>query len=282
MKTALLALLALAALVVNTPAPAQLASGWSDSGLTAPQVTALGQALGQRNVPDAVQQHWMQQVQDLHAQGVPTDLVGARLLEGLAKNVPAPLINQALTTLSQDLVWAQKLVRAHRRSPGPGGAVPGSGQALAQLEAALRAGLSRADLEQVYGTTRVPVGRIAAIARLAADVVATPVAPSSVVAPLHEMLAQGFTTERINAVDGHFMAALAAGEPGPAAWARLLTSQGPAERNPLSTDLRRSLSAPGGAPFGGAGAEPMGGPGAMGRPGGAGGMPAMPMSPMGH
>jgi len=263
-------------LSLNTPVFAGQDTTWAGSGLPEAQVSALQQALRQHGIPRAVQQDWQQRADQLHAQGIPTDLLGARLLEGLAKNIPTPVIDRAVATLSHDLVWAQGMLVAHSVTLPRDTNNPELVQALAQMEGALRAGLSRSDLSHIYGTAPATLDQITAVARLGADVAGANVASSAVVTPLQDMLRARWTAARINRTDGPFMADLARGQSGPAVWAGIVASDLPRTTPSLSTELRRSLCGPG--------STPMGGPGSMGTTGpmgGAGSMPSMPMSPMG-
>lgn len=288
MKRAPLALvILLAASPMGLAAAAPSSVEWRDTGLPAGEEVALTQACAERDIPLPVQQHWVRLVRALHARAIPTDLMGARLLEGLTKEVPVPLLDQALATLSQDLSWAQGLILAHHPSRPPDSAYSRS---LAQMEAALRAGLSRTDLARIYGTAPLGTERMTALARLGADVAATQVSPAAVVTPLQQMVTEQWTAARINAVDARFMTALASGATGPTAWTRIVTSTAPEGAPPLSTEIRRSLPPAGAVPFNGnapmgGAASPMGGPagpaGGMAAPGGSG-MPGSPMMPMGH
>lgn len=123
----------------------------------------------QRGVHPAAVLEWHAAMVQAKKAGLPPGLMSDRISQGLAKGVPAERITQALDALHNNLVWAKQLIEAHVAKAEVREKPARLEQALQQIDAALRAGLARPQLEQIFDRTKLTLEQCTALARTAAD-----------------------------------------------------------------------------------------------------------------
>lgn len=156
---------------------------------------------------------WAQVLQQAAAAGVPLGLMVERLAQGLTKEVPAPLLEQGLLRLLDDLQWSRAVadrlvpraeVRSHPQRLE---------QALRNTEAALRAGLTRGDVEQILGLGPLTLGQIAALTRTAANLHGAGAGAATVRRLLEGVGAAGVQEDDLGRLDAELATSLAGGVP---------------------------------------------------------------------
>lgn len=197
--------------VAAEPSREQAAAMLRAAALPAGQAEAL---LGQaevRQLPPAQVAAWAENITRLHRAGVPTGLMAERILQGLAKGVPAARLEQALAALQENLLWARQVVDRHavqaeiRKQPAQ------LEEACRNLEAALRAGVARARLEQIFGKNPLALEQLAALARAAADLRSFGVEADTVARVLARAANVGMGARELAALEGKFAAGLTEG-----------------------------------------------------------------------
>jgi hypothetical protein len=138
-------------------------------------------------------------------------MAGERLLQGLAKDVAVDRIDTALARLEADVTWLRTLTerlaaRVELRSDAKGLA-----RALREMEAALRSGLERDELERVLGPGPLTLSQISALARAASSLRSAGADAATVQRVLGGLGTAGIRSEEIERLDARFAAALAKG-----------------------------------------------------------------------
>ena len=211
---------------------------------------------------------WRATMANAQQAGVPPVLLGERIGQGLAKGVPADRITQALGVLRNNLVWARQVIEAHvakaelREKPAP------LEQALRHTDAALRAGLERAQIEQIFDTTRLTLEQYTALARTAADLRGFGVEPAQMVRVLQPVGRAGLTVAELNRLERKFVQGHATGrtlldlltefEQG----MKAMRDSSRPDRDELRQEMKRDSTQDWrGAPSGGSPMQDMGSPG---------------------
>jgi len=167
----------------------------------------------ERKLSPAVVMEWTERMLRLQQAGVPAALMGERIVQGLIKGVPAPRLGQALETLQANLTWAKQAVDQHvpkaevRANPAQ------FEEACRNLDSALRAGLTRPQLEQIFGTEALTLQQMATLARVAADLHSWNAAPQATVRVLSEAARGGVPAKELDRLEAKFAAGIAAGRP---------------------------------------------------------------------
>lgn len=196
----------------------------------APAVAILRHAQAQRLPPVRVVA-WAHLAQRLARRGVPVSIAGDRLLQGLAKGVAADRIDAALGRLEDDLFWA--LAHVEKLTPRAALRTDSSGleQALREMEAALRSGLTRAEIEQVLGPGPLTLGQVGALARLAGSLRSAGADAGTIRGLLEGAGTAGLKSDEIERLHRALIAAMAQGAPLDKAVADLAASLGAATAN---------------------------------------------------
>lgn len=164
-----------------------------------------------RNLSPATVLEWRATLAQAQKAGIPPALLGERIGQGLAKGVPADRIGQALGTLHNNLVWARQVIEAHvakaelREKPAV------LEQALRHTEAALRAGLERAQIEQIFDKTQLTLEQSTALVRTAADLRGFGAEPAQVVRVMQSAGRTGLTVAELNRLERKFVQGHTAG-----------------------------------------------------------------------
>lgn len=270
-------------LVAAEPGWEQAATMLRAAALPAGQAEALlGQAEARR-LPPAQVAAWAENMTRLHQAGVPAGLMAERILQGLVKGVPAARLDQALAVLQENLLWARQVVDRHvakaeiRKQPAQ------LEEACRNLEAALRAGVARARLEQIFGKNPLALEQLATLARAAADLRSFGVETDAVTRVLAQAANAGMGARELAALEGRFAAGMAEGHAASSLFAEF--ERGVRDFRPRGTDtldkekfqrelreelqrdrMREEFKGP-------AGPDIRPGPAGGGPPGGAGGYP---------
>lgn len=194
------------------------APSWDDAAgdlraarLPAGQVDAIINQAKNRGAPPEAVRAWAERMRQSQQAGVPAALIGERLVQGLVKGVPVARIDQALATLQTNLTWAKQVIDRHaakaeiRRRP------EAVDQAARNLEAALRAGFERAQLEQMLGNSALTLDQIAGLAGAAGNLRSWGVAPERAVRALARAGGAGMTAAELARLERQFAAGVAAG-----------------------------------------------------------------------
>lgn len=221
-----------------------------------------------RNVSPATVLEWRATMARAQQAGVPPALLGERIGQGLAKGVPADRIGQALGTLQNNLVWARQEIEAHVAKAELRAKPAALEQALRHTDAALRAGLERAQIEQIFDKTQLTLEQSAALVRTAADLRGFGVEPAQVVRAMQSAGRTGLTVAELNRLERKFVQGHTAGRALP----DLLTEfeQGmkaarESSRDELRQDMKRDSTQDWrGAPSGGGPMQDMGSPSGSG------------------
>lgn len=165
--------------------PAALAAVLARDGLPAGPVATLLAQIETRGVSGRTVANWTTTCSRLGDNGIPLQLPAALLLEGLAQGAPLATITDALAAQRSDLLWAKDLIENHVRPPyTPAAALQATYVA---VDAALRAGLARADLEALFGRHWYGLERFAALAELAGNLGSRGLAGEEVVSLLSDL-----------------------------------------------------------------------------------------------
>lgn len=197
--------------VAAEPSREQAAAMLRAAALPAGQAEALVGQAEARQLPPTQVAAWAENMTHLHQAGVPTGLMAERILQGLAKGVPAARLEQALAALQENLLWARQVVDRHaakaeiRKQPAQ------LEEACRNLEAALRAGVARARLEQIFGKNPLALEQLAALARAAADLRSFGVEADAVARVLAQAANAGMGARELVALEGKFAAGLTEG-----------------------------------------------------------------------
>lgn len=218
MRMQALGRLVVIAVALGLGTSALAAPSWDDAAsdlraarLPASQVEAIVTQAENRGVPPEAVRAWAERMRQSQQAGVPAALMGERLVQGLVKGVPTARIDQALAVLQANLVWAGQVIDRHaakaeiRRRPE---AVE---QAARNIEAALRAGFERAQLEQMLGDGALTLEQITGLAGAAGNLRTWGVAPERAVRALAQAGGAGMTVAELARLERRFAAGIAAG-----------------------------------------------------------------------
>lgn len=218
MRMQALGRLVVIAVALGLGTSALAAPSWDDAAsdlraarLPASQVEAIVTQAENRGVPPEAVRAWAERMRQSQQAGVPAALMGERLVQGLVKGVPTARIDQALAVLQANLVWAGQVIDRHaakaeiRRRPE---AVE---QAARNIEAALRAGFERAQLEQMLGDGALTLEQITGLAGAAGNLRTWGVAPERAVRALAQAGGAGMTAAELARLERRFAAGIAAG-----------------------------------------------------------------------
>ncbi len=217
----------------------QAARTLQTAALPAGQADALLAQARARQVPAAQVIAWAGSMDRLNKAGVPATLMAERIQQGLVKGVPAERIDQALTVLQANLLWARQVVERHVAKAEIRGKPAQAEEALRNLEAGLRAGVGRAPLEQILGKNPLTLDQLAALARAAADLRAGGVETGAVVRVLSQAANAGMGGGDLQGLEGRFAAGMAAGRPVPSLFAEF--ERGVKDFRPRDANMRDNI-----------------------------------------
>lgn len=164
-----------------------------------------------RNLSPGTVLEWRATLAQAQKAGIPPALLGERIGQGLAKGVPVDRIGQALGTLQNNLVWARQEIEAHVAKAELRAKPAALEQALRHTEAALRAGLERAQIEQIFDKTQLTLEQSTALVRTAADMRGFGAEPAQVVRVMQSAGRTGLTVAELNRLERKFVQGHTAG-----------------------------------------------------------------------
>ncbi len=200
------------------------------AALPASQAEALLAQAKTRQVPAAQVIAWAGHMAQLNRSGVPATLMAERIQQGLTKGVPAARIDQAVAALQANLLWAQQVLDRHVAKAEIRGSPAQVEEAYRNLEASLRAGVERAQVEQIFGKSPLTLEQLAALARAAADLRALGVEAPAVARVLAQAANAGMGAGELQRLESKFAAGVAAGRPAASLFAEF--EQGIADFRP--------------------------------------------------
>lgn len=218
------------------PAWEQAAERLRAAALPAKQAEALLAQAQARQVPASHFAAWAESMVRLHEAGVPATLMAERIQQGLVKAMPAAHLDRAVALLQQNLIWARQVVDRRvakaesRKNPAQ------LEEACRNIEAGLRAGHDRAQLEQIFGRHPLTLDQLAALARAAANLPSWGVEPGVAAQVLSRASAAGMGAKELAALEGRFSAGVAEGRPTRALVAEF--EQGVKDFQPRDADAR--------------------------------------------
>lgn len=217
-----------------------------------------------RNLSPATLLEWRATLAQAQKAGIPPALLGERIGQGLAKGVPADRIGQALGTLHHNLVWARQVVEAHIAKAELREKPAALEQALRHTEAALRAGLERAQIEQIFDRTQLTLEQSTALVRTAADLRGFGAEPAQVVRVMQSAGRTGLTVSELNRLERKFVQGHTAGRALPdllTEFEQDMKAMRDSSRDELRQEMKRdSTQEWRGAPSGGGPMQDMGSP----------------------
>lgn len=235
--------------VAAEPAWEQAAEKLRAAALPAKQAEALLAQAQARQIPAAQFAAWADSMVRLHRAGVPATLMAERIQQGLVKAMPAARLDRAVAVLQDHLVWARQVVDRHVPKADIRGNPAQLEEACRSIEASLRAGIERAQLEQIFGSRPLALDQLAALARAAADLLSWGVAAGLAVPVLSRASAAGMSAKDLTALEDRFSAGVAKGRPTQALIAELEQSvkdfqppgAGARERQILQQEIRQEM-----------------------------------------
>jgi len=186
------------------------------AALPAKQAEALLAQAQARQVPASHFAAWAESMVRLHEAGVPATLMAERIQQGLVKAMPSARLDRAVAVLQDHLVWARQVVDRRVPKADIRGNPAQLEEACRNIEASLRAGIERAQLEQIFGNRPLALDQLAALARAAADLLSWGVAAGLAVPVLSRASAAGMSAKDLTALEDRFSAGVAEGRPTPA------------------------------------------------------------------
>jgi hypothetical protein len=255
----------------------EAAAGLRAAALTESDAAALVEQARARGLAQSQVVAWSQRLQGLARAGIPATLASERLMQGLTKGIAAHRLDQALNRIENDLLWlngaiGRRVARAEIRTYPERLLLT-----LRHGEAALRSGVTRAELERLLGPGPLTLAQAAALARGAATLRNAGVDAAATERALGGLGTAGLRGEELERLEEHFAAGLTRGIPLDEAFAafesglRELRRDAALDhgelqrRNELRQEMRETLR----SPAGGADMRP-GAPGGIGpgsRPG---------------
>lgn len=226
----------------------QASQALQSATLPAPQVEALITQAKAREITAAQIGAWAEHMGRIRQAGVPPTLMAERIQQGLIKGVPATRIDQALTTLQANLIWARQLVDRHIAKAEMRDKPAQIENTFRSIEASLRAGMERAQLEQILGKNPVTLDQLATLARMAADLRVWGVGGGDVVRVLAQAANAGISVGELARLEGKFATGVAAGRPAPSLFVELereVTNVGPHDtgtRDGLGREMRQEMN----------------------------------------
>lgn len=211
------------------------------TALPAKQAEGLLAQAKARQVPASQFAVWAESMVRLHQAGVPATLMAERIQQGLVQAVPAARLDRAVALLQENLVWARQIVDRRvakaeiRRNPAQ------LEEACRSIEASLRAGIERAQLEQIFGGHPLALDQLAALARAAADLLSWGVEPGAAAQVLSRASAAGMGAKELAAFEDRFSAGVAKGRPTQALLAEFEQSVKDFQRRDADVRERRML-----------------------------------------
>lgn len=199
----------------------QAVQALQSAALPAGQVEALITQAKAREVPATQIVAWAEHMARVHRAGVPATIMAERIQQGLIKGVPAARIDHALTVLQGNVIWARQMVDRHVAKAEIRGKPAQIEDACRNIEASLRAGIERAQLEQILGKNPLTLDQLTGLARMAADLRTWGVEGGDVVRVLAQAANAGMGARELGALEGKFAAGVAAGRPAPSLFAEL-------------------------------------------------------------
>lgn len=235
--------------VAAEPAWEQAAEKLRAAALPAKQAEALLAQAQARQIPAAQFAAWADSMVRLHQAGVPATLMAERIQQGLVKAMPAARLDRAVAVLQDHLVWARQVVDRHVPKADIRGNPAQLEEACRSIEASLRAGIERAQLEQIFGSRPLALDQLAALARAAADLLSWGVEAGLAVPVLSRASAAGMSAKDLTALEDRFSAGVAKGRPTQALIAELEQSvkdfqppgAGARERQILQQEIRQEM-----------------------------------------
>lgn len=235
--------------VATEPAWERTAEKLRAAALPAKQAEALLAQAQARQIPPSQFAAWTDSMVRLHQAGVPATLMAERIQQGLVKAMPAARLDRAVAVLQDNLVWTRQVVDRHvpkadiRRNPAQ------LEEACRSIEASLRAGIERAQLEQIFGRHPLALDQLAALARAAADLLSWGVEAGVAVPVLSRASAAGMGAKDLTVLEDRFSAGVAKGRPTQALVAELEQSvkdfqppeAGARERQILQQEIRQEM-----------------------------------------
>lgn len=263
--------------MAGTARAAEWDTAVADLGRALPAATASALAREARDhgVDAAELKRWAAQFAAARDQGLPAELLVERARQGLLKGVPVTRITTALESLRDNLTWAKGLVESHvpkaQWRAQPALAV----QALRELDAAVRAGVSRPQFDAVLGRSQLTMAQMASLARVAGDLRGWGVPAERVVSIVRPVAAGGVTAQELDAMEKRFALGVTRGDAQEKLLAEFAQNVREAARRPVfdRDEIRNEMP-------GGTGAPDMRGPAGGGQTfgpgGGTGGYPGSP------
>src|SRR5581483_2087519 len=266
----------------------EAASRLRAASLAPEQVTAILERARAHGLDPRVAGPWAARAAGLAQDGIPSAILGERISQGLAKAVPVGRLESALADLDANVRWVNGLLdritaRAERRDN------PGQTElALRAGEAALRAGLSRDQLERALGRRPVTLEQAVVFSQTASSLLAAGVSVADVIKALEGPAKAGLSAAEMQRLERRFVAELAGGRTPDEAFEDFRSELGATMRDRVNgpgsdvregmrrqlghemrDTMRETLGGPGGGAHMGVGA----GAGAGGSPGASGAAP---------
>lgn len=191
----------------------QAASGLRQARLSAATADAILARARERGVEPARIIVWAEKIGRAQQAGLPAEPMGERVAEGLTKGIPAARIDQALETLRDNLAWSIRVIDARVPRAEIRAKPTDVERALRGMDAALRAGVTRAQLERIVGASPLTTVQLGTLVRVAGNLRSFGVDAGSVVRLLGRAGEAGLGAGELDVLERKFATGAAAGRP---------------------------------------------------------------------
>ncbi len=191
----------------------QAAAGLREARLSAATADAILARARERGVEPARIVAWAEKIRRAQKAGLPAAPMGERIAEGLMKGIPAARIDQALEMLRDNLVWSKRVVDERVPRAEVRARPADVEQALRGMDAALRAGVTRQQLERIVGTSPLTTVQLSALVRVVGNLRSFGVEAESIVRLLGQAGEAGLGAGELDMLEREFTVGAAAGRP---------------------------------------------------------------------
>lgn len=165
----------------------------------------------QAKVDPATVDAWADRIAAAHTQALPAELLVERMMQGLAKGVPAARIDRALSDLQNNLAWSKRVLDTHVAKAELRAQPQRAAQVMRQLEGGLRAGFSTTQWEQIFGATVLTLDQLRAVTQASTDLRTLGAPVEQVVVTMHEAAKGGADAAELDKLNREFAGGIAKG-----------------------------------------------------------------------
>lgn len=204
-----------AAVYAAAPTWSAVADKLGKAQISAPESERVIAQAKQAGADPATVDSWADRIAAAQAQQLPAELLTERLMQGLAKGVPAARIARALSEMQTNLAWCKQVLEAHVAKAELRAHPQLAVQVMRQLEGGLRAGLSPTQWEQIFDHTVLTLDQLRAVAQTGADLRTLGAPVEQIVMTMHEAAKGGADPGDLDKLNHGFVSGIAKGAAAP-------------------------------------------------------------------